>query len=181
MGAPEPPASEPPTSEPGTIGRVSRLPTLGPRGEGWVAIQGVLFVIIGAAAYSLPGDAGGLAPVLVAVGAALFVIGVAIAVVASACLLSARALTAVPHPRREASLVTGGPYRWIRHPIYSGIVLAAIGLSVARASIVALAASLVLLAFFDLKRRREEAWLREQIPGYAEYAAGTRALIVRIY
>ena len=138
-------------------------------------------MIIAAAAYWLPGDVGKLGLALVLVGAVLVVLGVFVASFASAVLHSGHAFTAVPHPRREASLVTGGPYRWIRHPIYSGIVLAAIGTSAVRASVVALAASLVLLAFFDLKRRREEAWLRELLPGYDAYAAGTRALIPGVY
>lgn len=160
---------------------MSRLPSLGPRGEGWVAIQGVLFVVIAAAAYELPADAGALAGALAAVGASLVLAGGLLAILAVVALRAGSALTAVPHPRAGARLVAEGPYRWVRHPIYGGIVLAAIGASLARASVVALVASLVLLAFFDLKRRREEAWLRDRIAGYDAYAATTRALIPGVY
>lgn len=77
----------------------------------------------------------------------------------------------VPHPRGQ--LVESGPYRWIRHPMYTSLMLA--GLAVARGTggpwswLALLALVGVLLA----KARLEEALMRQRHPGYAAYAART--------
>ena len=47
--------------------------------------------------------------------------GVALAIAAGFVL--GRSLTATPVPLEHATLRTSGPYRWVRHPIYTGVVL----------------------------------------------------------
>jgi protein-S-isoprenylcysteine O-methyltransferase Ste14 len=161
---------------------MSRLPTLGPRGEGWVLAQGILFVVVAAAGWSVPGAVDpGIAQALDLIGRGLVVLGLLVALAASVLLYSRDAFTPNPRPRPEARLVDQGPYRFIRHPIYTAIVLTGLGWALARASGVALLADIVLLVFFDLKRRREEAWLLERVVGYAAYMRRTAALIPRIY
>ena len=49
------------------------------------------------------------------------------------------------------------------------------------ASPVTLAMAAVLFVFFDLKSRREEAWLLDRYPAYADYRARTRRLIPLVY
>jgi protein-S-isoprenylcysteine O-methyltransferase Ste14 len=90
-------------------------------------------------------------------------------------------LTPLPRPRDGATLVTSGAYRFVRHPIYGGVLLAAIGWSLAWASIPSLVLSGGLLLFFDLKARREEVWLRAELSGYDGYARRTRRLLPWIY
>lgn len=75
-------------------------------------------------------------------------------------------------------LVTRGPYRWVRHPIYTGILLAIVG------SILAMGAWLGLLALalvgggFWFKLRHEERWMRQQFgETYVAYMQRTKALI----
>ncbi len=114
-------------------------------------------------------------------GLALLIAGGLLAISATVLLQHHDALTAVPHPREGARLVAIGAYRLARHPIYGGLILAGFGWSLVRGSGLALAGAIVLLVFFDLKRRREEVWLSERFPGYAAYAAGTRRLIPWIY
>jgi len=161
---------------------VPDLPSLGPRGEGWVALQGVIFVTIAAAGVSLPGTWNGPAATLAAAaGWSLIAAGVLLAGGGILALQGGDALTALPHPRDEATLVDRGAYRLVRHPIYGGLVLAAAGWALTRLSIAALLATIVLLAFFDLKRRREEAWLETRFPEYAAYRARTRRLIPWVY
>jgi protein-S-isoprenylcysteine O-methyltransferase Ste14 len=87
------------------------------------------------------------------------------------------ALTPLPYPRPGAELVETGVYSIVRHPIYGGLVIAGVGWGFLTASPAAIAAALVLLAFFELKSRREEAWLDVRFPGYAAYRARTRRLI----
>jgi protein-S-isoprenylcysteine O-methyltransferase Ste14 len=157
---------------------MSRLPSLGPRGEGWVASQLALFAAIGLAGVVLPGVWRGTGATLAAIaGWALVGAGGLLALAGLAGLQGGDALTAVPHPRDEARLVERGAYRLVRHPIYGGLVIAAAGWALARGSIAALAGAAVLLVFFDLKRRREEAWLDERFADYAAYRTRTRRLI----
>lgn len=90
-------------------------------------------------------------------------------------------LTPFPHPRDGASLVEHGAYRLARHPIYGGLVMGAIGWGFLTASAVALVLAVVLLGFFDLKSRREEAWLVDRFPAYEAYRRRTRRLIPFVY
>jgi len=92
-----------------------------------------------------------------------------------------RNLTAVPRPRDDARLVETGIYALVRHPLYGGLVTGALGWSLLMASPPALLLTAGLAVFFDLKARREEAWLRERYAGYASYMARTRRLIPWLY
>ena len=96
-------------------------------------------------------------------------------------LRRAKAFTAVPHPLPEGTLVEHGPYRFVRHPIYGGLILGALGLAVITPWAGTFAAVALLAVVLDLKRRREELWLADQYPGYATYRARTRALIPFLY
>lgn len=155
---------------------MTRLPSLGPRGEGWVAIQVALLGSIAAAGWWLgPAWDDGLRVVSMVVGAGVLVAGGALAILGLRDL--GDALTPLPHPRASAELVETGVYHLVRHPIYGGLVLAAVGWSLLTASAVALVLSGVLWAFFVLKSAREEAWLMARFPGYAAYRTRTRRFI----
>ncbi|OGO55484.1 MAG: hypothetical protein A2V84_03160 [Chloroflexi bacterium RBG_16_70_13] len=119
---------------------MSTLPSLGPRGEGWVAIQLAIFAVIALAGLALPGSLDEPAATLTSVaGWALVAAGGALAVAGLVGLQGGDALTAVPHPRDEARLVVNGAYRFARHPVYGGLVVAAVGWAAARGSFAALA------------------------------------------
>jgi protein-S-isoprenylcysteine O-methyltransferase Ste14 len=90
-------------------------------------------------------------------------------------------LTPYPRPLPGAQLVESGAYGLVRHPIYGGLILGALGWGLATASPLALGGALVLLAFFDLKSRREEIWLAEQFADYGSYRARTRRLLPWLY
>jgi protein-S-isoprenylcysteine O-methyltransferase Ste14 len=158
-----------------------QVPALGPRGEGWVAAQVVLFGGIALAGLTSLSSAAASAPALgpVGVGAILIVAG-GLAALRGVLDLGAN-LTPFPHPRPAASLVETGSYRFVRHPVYAGIVLAGLGWSLATWSGVAVALALVLFGLFDLKARREEAWLADQVAGYAAYRERTRKFIPGLY
>lgn len=84
-----------------------------------------------------------------------------------------RSLTPLPTPVEHGELRTGGVYRWVRHPIYSGIDLLAIGVTIRSASWAVAAATLGLIVWFMAKARFEESRLRRRYPEYAAYAAKT--------
>jgi protein-S-isoprenylcysteine O-methyltransferase Ste14 len=78
-------------------------------------------------------------------------------------------------------LVTDGPYRFVRHPIYAGLLLAMAGTTMARGDLRALLALALALVAFWRKLRIEEAWMRQQFgAAYEAYARRVAALIPRL-
>jgi protein-S-isoprenylcysteine O-methyltransferase Ste14 len=152
-----------------------RIPALGPRGEGWVALQTALFFVIGACGFVgvyWPGSAESYLAVL---GFLFIVAGLAVVLLGAFTL--GRSFTHLPRPRRSGRLHRRGIYRLVRHPVYSGVLLLALGWSFAEAP-VALVPTALLALVFDLKSRREEIWLRERYPEYAAYAERTRSRFI---
>ncbi|MDH4141001.1 MAG: isoprenylcysteine carboxylmethyltransferase family protein [Chloroflexota bacterium] len=152
------------------------LPSLGPRGEGWVAIQFILLGSIAVAGWWGGPDWTGA---VVTVSTLAGLLGIAAGAVMA--FLGVRhlgdALTPLPHPRDQAELVQTGIYRRVRHPIYGGLIVAALGWGLLTASIPALLLTGVLAVFFRLKSAREETWLTDQFPAYGAYRERTRRFI----
>lgn len=77
----------------------------------------------------------------------------------------------------EPELVTSGPYRWIRHPIYSGLLLALIGTALA-INLLLLVAVLLVGAYFIYSARVEERLMRAAFPAaYPRYMRATKMLV----
>ncbi len=68
-----------------------------------------------------------------------------------------RNLTDTVVTRREHSLVTSGPYRWVRHPLYTAAALAFLGNSLATANAFLFATGFVAIALLILRTSKEEA------------------------
>src|SRR5712691_7090920 len=148
----------------------SRLPELGPRGEGWVLLQLLLGAAIVGCGFvgvywpaSVESFFGILGLLIGAAGALLVVLGV---------LSLGRSFTPLPRPRARTRLRQAGIYRLARHPVYGGVILVGLGWSLADAPL-GLTPTALLAVLFDLKARREEAWLIERFPEYAAYRART--------
>jgi protein-S-isoprenylcysteine O-methyltransferase Ste14 len=149
-----------------------RLPRLGRRGGGWVAVQVILIGAIFLSAFAGLGWPNTLTPIFYTVGVALILAGVALLVASGVGL--GNALTPFPVPRDSAGLQTGAVYRLVRHPMYGGGILIALGWSAIFATPVGLALTVVLGGFAELKARHEESWLMQTHPEYAAYRRRTR-------
>lgn len=151
--------------------RPSRLPSLGTRGEGWVALQGVLLVAVAFAGVAGPPWPDGDGTWRPAAAGLLGAAGLVLSLGGMRGLGSA--LTPFPRPVPDGALIEHGVYRLVRHPIYGGVLLLAAGWALWRSPL-ALVPTALLALLFEGKRRREEAWLMERYPGYATYRARVR-------
>lgn len=152
----------------------------GKRGEWYVAIQVVLIGLVFFGPRTLPGLRPWSARVIrVLTGVTLMFTG--------SCLLLAGLvrlgpnLTPLPYPKERATLVQTGPYRVVRHPMYSGGIMLAYGWALAVSGWLTLVFATVLLIFLDIKSEREEQWLIDKFPGYTGYQKRVRKIIPLIY
>jgi protein-S-isoprenylcysteine O-methyltransferase Ste14 len=149
---------------------------MGRRGEGWFALQMLLFAVILFAPRILPLEF----PLwLRLLGLAILAIGGIFGTGGASAL--GRNLTPFPKPIEGGTLVTSGVYGLVRHPIYTGLILGTLGWGIFRSNLLGAGLAVVLFVFFDLKSRREERWLAEAYPGYGEYQKRVKKLVPWIY
>ncbi|HEY1772526.1 MAG TPA: isoprenylcysteine carboxylmethyltransferase family protein [Gammaproteobacteria bacterium] len=118
-------------------------------------------------------DQGGLA--LTITGAALCVLGIAFAIWARVYL---GRNWGMPMSRKEdPELVTVGPYRYVRHPIYGGLLIAMLGSAIG-GMIVWLILVILCAVYFVYSARKEERLMLEQFPEqYAAYMKRTKMFV----
>jgi protein-S-isoprenylcysteine O-methyltransferase Ste14 len=114
-----------------------------------------------------------------ALGALLFAGGVSLYRVAGRTL--GEALSPFTEPRRGAPLVTGGLYRYLRHPMYLSQAMIAVGAPLTLGSRYTLAAAVVVVVLLLVRLRREERALTRTFPDYSHYAARTKRLLPFVY
>lgn len=114
-------------------------------------------------------------PVLGAIGAVVLVSGLVLAVWAR---INLGRNWGMPMTQRvEPELVTSGPYRFVRHPIYLGLLLGVIGTALAT-DLLGLIVAVVLTAYFFYSASVEEKNLIAAFPSaYPAYRAATKMLI----
>ena len=78
-----------------------------------------------------------------------------------------------PVPRAGARLVQQGPYRWIRHPMYTAVMACGIAAALANTTWLAWLALGALVAVLVSKAVLEERWMLMAHPGYAAYRRDT--------
>ena len=78
-------------------------------------------------------------------------------------------VSAFPSPLPEAQLMTSGVFKLIRHPIYSGILLAGMGYALHTDSLFRMILTALLFILFYFKSSYEEKLLTQKFPGYKEY------------
>jgi protein-S-isoprenylcysteine O-methyltransferase Ste14 len=87
------------------------------------------------------------------------------------------------HVGSDRELVVDGPYRYVRHPSYTGAILMLAGVGLGLGNALALAVCLVLPALGYIQRiPREEKLLREELgEPYIEYSSQRRRLVPGVY
>lgn len=113
-------------------------------------------------------------------GLVVFVFGLTIAVIAVGTLGSFYSSTLVI--REDHQLVTHGVYRFVRHPVYMGVIIAIFGIPIYVSSLYGFLIMLALIPLILLRIRLEERLLIEEFgDAYLEYKARTKKLIPFIY
>jgi protein-S-isoprenylcysteine O-methyltransferase Ste14 len=80
--------------------------------------------------------------------------------------------------KQDHELVRDGPYRYVRHPIYTGLLAAFVGCAIARDEWRGLLAIAIIYAGFWRKLKLEERWMTEQFgEAYLRYMTQVPALI----
>lgn len=106
-------------------------------------------------------------------GAGMTLAIVGLVIIASALWAMGRVMQVSPEPKSEGHLVTRGIYGWLRHPMYTGIVLIVVGLVVRQPSFLAGTIGGALIALLFMKARYEERLLLARYADYAAYRTRT--------
>jgi protein-S-isoprenylcysteine O-methyltransferase Ste14 len=88
-----------------------------------------------------------------------------------------RSLTALPIPKEEGKLSTTGLYKYVRHPMYSSVLLLAFGIALHGGSVIKYLLVFSLCLLFYMKSVYEERYLRRKYLDYAQYATRTPRFI----
>ena len=123
-------------------------------------------------------NTGGFSTFFVAISLVSMFLGFVI--LALSALALGKSLTAHPMPSKNAVLVTDGLYRFVKHPIYSGLILLAFGLTIAGGFFPHVLFFIALVLLLNYKASFEEKLLASTYAGYAEYSKKTGRFIPRL-
>jgi protein-S-isoprenylcysteine O-methyltransferase Ste14 len=154
----------------------------GAHGEWYVVVQFALFALVafgprtwsGWPTWTLPDS-----QIWQVVGGVMLLTGGLL--IAAGILWLGANLTAVPYPKDKSALVETGPFRLVRHPMYSGGIFMAIGWAFWVQGWLTIIYAIVLFVFFDYKSRLEEQWLMAKFCDYGDYQKRVRKMIPFIY
>jgi len=80
--------------------------------------------------------------------------------------------------KQDHVLIRSGPYAWVRHPIYTGLLTAILGTAIARGELRGVWAMVLCTLGFVIKLRLEERWMRQVFGAdYERYSAEVPALV----
>jgi len=118
-------------------------------------------------------------PIVWEIGLAVTATGVGIAIWARLSLGTNWSGTVTLKDDHE--LVRRGPYRWIRHPIYTGIVVGMLGTAIVKGHLGGWIGAGIVLVGFYIKARREESFLREEFgAGFEEHVRQTGMFLPKL-
>ena len=144
------------------------------RARGWVLVVAQL-ILLAAVVLAPTGGDWSVPDAVRAVGTGGRVLGVLVIVIGA--LQLGRAASVHPAPTEGAVLRTTGAYRYVRHPIYSGVLLLAAAIAATAGTVVHLVLWAALAGVLTTKARFEERLLAEAFPDYPAYARRTGRFI----
>jgi len=137
----------------------------GVRGEYWVLAQSVLLLRFMALPVYTPPQVTLSPPVLYGVWAVALLFGLfALLLIAKGLLELGDSLTPLPHPRDDGQLVRSGVYRFVRHSLYSGLIVAGFSWALYQVSLSHLVGTTRLFAFFNLQGKPRRKLVIAKIP-----------------
>jgi len=143
----------------------------------WVPVAAVMFMIRRAVLFSVSVVLWRVTPTFGVIADTMTVIGLLIALWARRALGTNWSSSVVFKERHK--LIEGGPYRFVRHPIYFGVLLMVFGTMVVWGRLVGVVAFLVIVAGLSVKASLEERLLTRHFPDtYTQYRQRVRAAVV---
>jgi protein-S-isoprenylcysteine O-methyltransferase Ste14 len=79
---------------------------------------------------------------------------------------------------RGHSVCTTGPYRYVRHPMYVGVILFVLCFPLSLGSLYSFIPAIVIVVLFIIRTSLEDKTLQEELPGYTEYAQTVRYRLI---
>jgi protein-S-isoprenylcysteine O-methyltransferase Ste14 len=137
----------------------------------YVVIQFLMFIVIGVTGPIIPGN-----PYFLGVA----VLGILL-MAWSLWTMRPGNLNVMPELKAGSMLVTSGPYRLIRHPMYAAVLLVALALVLNHLTLLRVGYWLVLAIDLHFKLMYEEKLLLGKYPQYSDYKQKTKRLIPFIY
>lgn len=105
-------------------------------------------------------------------------IGIVGILVAAASLQ--RSLTAMPIPKADGKMTRQGLYRYVRHPMYTSVLLFSLGIALYSGTLYKYILAGSLLVLFYFKSSYEESFLSEKYPDYSNYAKVTPRFLPKL-
>lgn len=143
---------------------------------GYVILQFLLFLVY---LFDIPWVDLHLPALVQTIGSVSAVVGVLVMILALVQLN--RHLSPFPTPKSNAQLIRTGLYKYVRHPIYSGILLTVFGYALHEESLHKLLVGFALLILFSLKSSYEEKRLMQVYPDYEDYRKSTGRFFVMLF
>lgn len=84
-------------------------------------------------------------------------------------------------PTSGARLVSSGIYARLRHPVYAGWCLAALGLALILGSLLGVGVAIAAVVYYDLRTREEDRLLLKRYPDYDAYRRRVKRFVPRVY
>jgi protein-S-isoprenylcysteine O-methyltransferase Ste14 len=119
------------------------------------------------------------ATAIVVLGRIVEVLGVIVLVVSLYDLR--KSLTALPLPKDGGVLQVRGLYKYVRHPMYLGVLLLSFGIAISGGSYQKYLLAVALLVLFIFKARYEETLLVQKYAGYKAYMKRTPRFFPRLW